>query len=224
MRVIHLSPMDLPQQCKAGFFFDVSLNRPLKQSSCRWFWDAMILISHHCNVHLFSSPTPRIVWGTTINGRHQKRAYNTEYVIWNVKMEDEGNYTCRGRNKPHGKTAYSEYVRISVDVQSTFLSSLHLKHSYLMSASASLSSTAPPPCNRNITFIHQAGMPTKACKLTLISCDCDAKSWRISVDSAMHSIMVMHGPFTRYVKLQVVHAAGMPGTFSPPPTSKESTS
>ena len=27
-----------------------------------------------------------------------------------------------------------------------------------------------------------------------------------------------HGPLTRYVKLRVAHAPGMPGTFSPPPT------
>ena len=26
-----------------------------------------------------------------------------------------------------------------------------------------------------------------------------------------------HGPFTRYVKLRVAHAPGIPGTFSPPP-------
>ena len=30
-----------------------------------------------------------------------------------------------------------------------------------------------------------------------------------------------HWPLTRYVKLRVAHAPGMPGTFSPPPTSKE---
>ena len=30
-----------------------------------------------------------------------------------------------------------------------------------------------------------------------------------------------HGPLARYVKLWVAHATGMPGTFSPPPTSKE---
>ena len=30
-----------------------------------------------------------------------------------------------------------------------------------------------------------------------------------------------HGPLTRYVILWVVHASGMPGTFSPPSTSKE---
>ena len=30
-----------------------------------------------------------------------------------------------------------------------------------------------------------------------------------------------YGPLTRYVKLRVAHAPGMPGTFSPPPTSKE---
>ena len=31
----------------------------------------------------------------------------------------------------------------------------------------------------------------------------------------------LHGPLTRYVKLRVAHAPGMPGTISPPPTSKE---
>ena len=34
----------------------------------------------------------------------------------------------------------------------------------------------------------------------------------------------LHGPLTRYVKLRVAHAPGMPGTFSPPPTSKEAAS
>ena len=33
-----------------------------------------------------------------------------------------------------------------------------------------------------------------------------------------------YGPLTRYKKLQVAHAPGMPGTFSPPPISKETTS
>ena len=33
-----------------------------------------------------------------------------------------------------------------------------------------------------------------------------------------------HGPLIRYVKLLVAHAPGMPGTFSPPPTSKETAS
>ena len=33
-----------------------------------------------------------------------------------------------------------------------------------------------------------------------------------------------HGPLTRYVTLHVAHAPGMPGTFSPPPTSKETAS
>ena len=33
-----------------------------------------------------------------------------------------------------------------------------------------------------------------------------------------------NGTLTRYVKLRVVHAPGMPGTFSPPPTSKETAS
>ena len=30
-----------------------------------------------------------------------------------------------------------------------------------------------------------------------------------------------HGPLARYVKLWFAHEPGMPGTFSPPPTSKE---
>ena len=33
-----------------------------------------------------------------------------------------------------------------------------------------------------------------------------------------------HGPLTKCVKLPVVHVLGMPGTFYPPPTSKESAS
>ena len=33
-----------------------------------------------------------------------------------------------------------------------------------------------------------------------------------------------HEPFTRYMKLRVAHAPGKPGIFSPPPTSKETTS
>ena len=31
----------------------------------------------------------------------------------------------------------------------------------------------------------------------------------------------IHGLFTRYVKLQVAHAPGMPGTFSPPPIQRK---
>ena len=30
-----------------------------------------------------------------------------------------------------------------------------------------------------------------------------------------------YGPLTRYIKFRVAHAPGMPGTFSPPLTSKE---
>ena len=33
-----------------------------------------------------------------------------------------------------------------------------------------------------------------------------------------------HGPLTIYVKLQVAHAPGMPGTFSSPPASKKTAS
>ena len=35
------------------------------------------------------------------------------------------------------------------------------------------------------------------------------------------SWILHHGPLTRYVKLRVVHAPGMPGTFSSPLTSNE---
>ena len=35
---------------------------------------------------------------------------------------------------------------------------------------------------------------------------------------------IVHGPLTRYIKLWFVHAPGMPGTFSLPPISKETTS
>ena len=38
------------------------------------------------------------------------------------------------------------------------------------------------------------------------------------------SIFILNGPLTGYVKLWVVHAPGMPGTFHPPPTSKETAS
>ena len=40
-----------------------------------------------------------------------------------------------------------------------------------------------------------------------------------------HTAIVGHnGPLARYVKLRIAHALGMPGTFSPPPTSKEAVS
>ena len=48
-----------------------------------------------------------------------------------------------------------------------------------------------------------------------------------SVDAACHShryIGKCHGPLTRYVKLRIAHAPGMPATFSPPSTSKENDS
>ena len=39
-----------------------------------------------------------------------------------------------------------------------------------------------------------------------------------------HRCASSHGPFARYVKLRIVHALGMPGMISPPPTSKETAS
>ena len=45
------------------------------------------------------------------------------------------------------------------------------------------------------------------------------------IRSIMHASEVSaNGPLARYVKLRVVHAPRMPGTFSPPPTSKETAS
>ena len=48
---------------------------------------------------------------------------------------------------------------------------------------------------------------------------------KIDYSSNMHLWyeILQYGPLTRHVKLRVAHAPGMPGTFSPPPISKEST-
>ena len=46
-------------------------------------------------------------------------------------------------------------------------------------------------------------------------------------DHALQTLLInshRHGPLIRYVKLWVAHAPGMPGTFSLPPTSKETAS
>ena len=37
-------------------------------------------------------------------------------------------------------------------------------------------------------------------------------------------LFILNGPLTRYLKLWVAHGPGMPGMFSPPPTSKETVS
>ena len=41
---------------------------------------------------------------------------------------------------------------------------------------------------------------------------------------ADQTLYIDHGSLTRYVNLWVAHAPGMPGTFSPPPTSKDTAS
>ena len=38
------------------------------------------------------------------------------------------------------------------------------------------------------------------------------------------SVKEVYEPLTRYIKLRIAHAPGIPGTFSPPPTSKETAS
>ena len=40
-------------------------------------------------------------------------------------------------------------------------------------------------------------------------------------DGITGSLSEIHGPLAKYVKLRAVHAPGMPVTFSPPKTSKE---
>ena len=40
----------------------------------------------------------------------------------------------------------------------------------------------------------------------------------------IHLCLLTNGPLTRYPKLRVAHAPGLPGTFPPPPTSKETAS
>ena len=47
-----------------------------------------------------------------------------------------------------------------------------------------------------------------------ICLSCDRVIW-------WYAISHLHGSLARYVKLRVAQAPGMPGTFSPPPTSKE---
>ena len=61
----------------------------------------------------------------------------------------------------------------------------------------------------------------------IVDCHVDIKFgyWRLSLQYSdakwnrwwMPFSYCEHGPLTRYVKLWVVHAPGMPGTFSPPP-------
>ena len=60
-------------------------------------------------------------------------------------------------------------------------------------------------------------------------------SWYIQINELLSPIVMCcsqviartissNGPLTRYIKLRVVHAPRMPGTFSPPPTSQETAS
>ena len=48
--------------------------------------------------------------------------------------------------------------------------------------------------------------------------------WLITPRYFVWVLSPIHGPLVRYVKLRIVQAPGMPGTFSPPPTSKETAS
>ena len=48
--------------------------------------------------------------------------------------------------------------------------------------------------------------------------------WFISFRVYQFCYRLIHRPLTRYVILWVAHAPGMPGTFSPSPTSKETAS
>ena len=51
------------------------------------------------------------------------------------------------------------------------------------------------------------------------------RQWNLGNDTtSFKNIAIWHGPLTRYAKLWVAHAPGMPETFSQPPTSNETTS
>ena len=62
-------------------------------------------------------PTPRIDWersgGQLPVGRYTKEQFDSELVISNVQEEDQGEYTCSGRNS----MGRSDKVRIQLDVQ-----------------------------------------------------------------------------------------------------------
>ena len=45
-----------------------------------------------------------------------------------------------------------------------------------------------------------------------------------SISPTLYCPYAWNGPLSRYVKLWVAHTPGMPGTFSSPPASKETTS
>ena len=49
-------------------------------------------------------------------------------------------------------------------------------------------------------------------------------SWFTVFCCCLIPVDLTYGPLTRYVQLRVAHAPGVPGTFSPPPTSKETAS
>ena len=53
---------------------------------------------------------------------------------------------------------------------------------------------------------------------------CNRAFWTGWHDESSNKYMASHGPLTRYIKLRVAHAPGMPGTFSLSPTSKETDS
>ena len=71
------------------------------------------------------------------------------------------------------------------------------------------------------------------CDLVTLTCTCTELCsflWSSAVaESSETSLLAvafdqLHGPLTRYAKLRVAHAPRMPGTFSPPPTLKETAS
>ena len=73
---------------------------------------------------------------------------------------------------------------------------------------------------------HWVTYQTNKFKLLNLLCTTDV-IWRAKSGSILTQAMACchlaasHGPLTRYVKLQVAHAPGMPGTFSPAADFKE---
>ena len=62
---------------------------------------------------------------------------------------------------------------------------------------------------------------TRFCCLALVNA---LELYDVDTNAGIARANPANRPLTIYVKLQVVHGPGMPGTFSPPPTSKQTSS
>ena len=71
-----------------------------------------------------------------------------------------------------------------------------------------------------LCIISKLGFGTNVMKASCVVCYIIiyTSDWRVSASSMS---LISYGYLTRYVTLRVAHAPGMPGKFSPPPTSME---